>query len=304
MKNRGLFLINPDDLHEELIRKLCEISQSFDETIYVVTKADEFNNLGVTTGQLLVWLHKLLILRSSNPFFLIPFATKGAIGINTWLKLKLLTPSFNTLYSNKEDEAAARLILNCKFEPLPVVANDQARKITFTNRSIKRGLYITRAQPFHNGHAAFVKQMAEECDELIILLAAAELSHLPQNPLSASERLEMLHEYLNANFSGKYYLIALPQNTFTLENMHELRFLLPEFQVVYGTNPIILSMCASLKIPVESLHQKVTISATEIRNKILNGEPYDEDVPPNILAYLSKIGLQERLQLLNHEFKR
>ncbi|WP_375578527.1 adenylyltransferase/cytidyltransferase family protein [Marivirga tractuosa] len=305
MKNRCLFLIEAAQIDSESIQKLCNIAKNYEEAIFVLKNADQLHEKNIKSGELLISLHDILKTACKVPFYVLPFANKGNSGLSYWLKLKLLTPTFTTLYStHEEDRQAVGLFLNGKFELLEFEKEENTHFINPSQNSIKRGLFISRAQPLHNGHAAIIEQMAAENEEFIVLLSTAELSHFPQNPLSAAERLEMLHRYLHLKYPNQFYLVALPQNAFTLENMYELKYLLPDFQSVYATNPAIVSMSKSMNIAVKPLDKKVNISATEIRNKILKQESCRELVPEAILSYLQEINFYERLQLVNHQYER
>lgn len=307
MKNRCLFLIESAQIEIVFIKKLCTIAESYNEAVFVLKNADQLHEKKLKSGNFLVLLQYILRSACTVPFFVLPFASKGNTGLSYWLKLKLLTPEFSTIYTTqKEEREAASQFLNCQAELLEFEEEEEENRseIDPLPNSIKRGLYITRAQPLHNGHASIIEQMAGENDEFIVLLSTAELSHFPQNPLSATERLEMVHSYLYLKYPNRFYLVALPQNAFTLENIFELKYLLPDFQSVYATNPAIVSMSKSMNIPVKPLHKKVNISATEIRNKILRQESCRELVPKTILNYLQQIKFQERLQLVNHQYER
>lgn len=305
MKHRCLFLIESAQIETEFMKKLCNIALNYEEAIFVLKNADHLHKRNLKSGDFLVVLQGILKSACKVPFFVLPFASKGNTGLSYWLKLKLLTPTFTTLYSTHEEyREAVSQFLDCRFELLEFEEEENRPILNPSQNSIKRGLYITRSQPLHNGHASIIEQMAAENDEFIVLLSTAELSHFPQNPLSATERLEMLHSYLHLKYPNQFYLVALPQNAFTLENMYELKYLLPDFQSVYATNPAIVSMSKSMNIAVKPLDKKVNISATEIRNKILKQESCSELVPEAILSYLQEINFHERLQLVNHQYER
>lgn len=48
---------------------------------------------------------------------------------------------------------------------------------------MKRGFYIGRFQPYHNGHQSVLEHIALEVDEIVIGIGSAQLSHLTDNPL-------------------------------------------------------------------------------------------------------------------------
>ena len=302
MKNRVLFLLEVELINEVCINELCILAKPFDEAIFVIKDADMLHASGNETGHFIYLLHKFVVEFLSIPFFVIPYPSSDDKSIQYWIGLKLITPAFASFYSNNvADEFGVVSILKSTFHLLPPGKKLIYSILKTSNKSIKRGLYVTRAQPFHIGHASYVKQMANECDELIVLIGAAEQSHVVHNPLSASERMEMVNDYLFSEFPGKYYILALPQNYYTLGNMLELEYLLPSYHTVYATNPIITSMCNVLNIPVKILTQKNPISATEIRNKIMNDQSYDNMVPDIIYKHMEKLNFKERLLLINRE---
>lgn len=305
MKNRIVFLVDPDTLSTACLQELCVKATLHEEAVFVLRRAGEAGRHRVSTGTLLAYMRSVLASSCQVPFYLLPLPLEERTGIGYWHKLKLLTPSFEVLCcgSLQEKEEAER-ILKCKAELIPPLYETEDAVASYVVPEVKRGLYITRGQPFHNGHAAFVRQIAAECEEVLVVIAAAELSHQALHPLTASERLEMIHAFLEQEIPGRYYLLALPQKAYTLENMYELEYLLPPFSAVYATNPVIVSMGHYLNYPVYALNRKVPVSSTEIRQRILNGEPVEDMVPPVIMQYLVNAGLKERLGFIHHEYQR
>ena len=49
---------------------------------------------------------------------------------------------------------------------------------------MKRGLYVGRFQPFHNGHKAVIDLLCNEVDELIIGIGSAQMSHDIRHPFT------------------------------------------------------------------------------------------------------------------------
>ncbi len=47
-----------------------------------------------------------------------------------------------------------------------------------------RGLYIGRFQPYHLGHQAVLEKIAEEVDEIVIVIGSAQESHTAENPFT------------------------------------------------------------------------------------------------------------------------
>jgi len=50
---------------------------------------------------------------------------------------------------------------------------------------MKRGFYVGRFQPYHNGHQAVLTELSQTCDEIIIGVGSAQLSHTLDNPFTA-----------------------------------------------------------------------------------------------------------------------
>ena len=74
-----------------------------------------------------------------------------------------------------------------------------------------RGLIIGRFQRFHKGHLELVKGILKECDELIIAMASAQFNFIEKNPLTAGERILIIHKALKeAGINlAKCYIVPL-----------------------------------------------------------------------------------------------
>ena len=58
-----------------------------------------------------------------------------------------------------------------------------------------RALFVGRFQPFHYGHLHAIEKILEECDELVLVVGSAQMSHEHDNPFTAGERIEMIRAY-------------------------------------------------------------------------------------------------------------
>lgn len=159
----------------------------------------------------------------------------------------------------------------------------------------RRGLLLTRAQPFHNGHLALLRQAAAEVDEVVVAVARAEASHSARDPLTCGERLALLRPVLEAELPGRYHLLGAPYEPVVATNLAELRLLSPPFQRVYGNNPVLLAMAEEAGLAVSSLRAPVAVSGTEVRRRVAAGEPVDPLVPPQVAAALPASPLRARL---------
>jgi nicotinamide-nucleotide adenylyltransferase len=54
---------------------------------------------------------------------------------------------------------------------------------------MSRGLFIGRFQPFHNGHYMAIKDILKIEDEVIICVAASQISYTISNPFQVGNEL-------------------------------------------------------------------------------------------------------------------
>jgi nicotinamide-nucleotide adenylyltransferase len=242
--------------------------------------------------------------RLNKPYYLLPVAGRGQPDLYHWLRWKILCPSFEKVYIDKPDlRALMQLVLQIAVEGIniPQDGNELARAAENEPRAVSRGLFITRAQPFHLGHAAFIEQMKEEVEEVIVVLAMANRSHQQTDIATAGERMEMVLPWLNATLPGRHYLVPMPYSDFTMENMYEMKYLLPSFSQVYTTNPTISAMAITAGYEVRSLGKSIAISATMIRDCMLNERPYKDYLPETIYDYVLDSGIPERLRKIHEK---
>lgn len=169
----------------------------------------------------------------------------------------------------------------------------------------KRGLVIGRFQPPHLGHLSVINQVLEENDEIIIVVAAAQLSHTQKNPLTAGERLELLHAMLRTENINpeRYWLIPALDIMDNLLWVHHIRRLIPEFDTFYGNNPFtkMLFEEAGLKVKETGIINRGMFEGTKIRAKLMNDEDLSDSTNQEVLALLSKWKIKERLQASKNE---
>ena len=123
-----------------------------------------------------------------------------------------------------------------------------------------RGILIGRMQPFHNGHIQVIKKILEEVDEIIIGIGSAQISHDLKNPFTAGERLVMIKQSLvEHNIDPSRYYI----------------------------------------IPMEDLFDRLKLSGTEVRKRMLNDENWQELVPNATVELVNEIKGIERIKNLS-----
>lgn len=165
---------------------------------------------------------------------------------------------------------------------------------------MRRGLYVGRFQPLHNGHKAVIDSICEEVDELIIGIGSAQMSHDLRHPFTAGERVLMIRQAL---LDAKIPLYIIPLEDIkrnTLWVSHVLS-MVPPFDVVYTSNPLVIRLFTEAGISVESppMYQRASLSGTAIRQKMLEGDDWKQYVPAAAADVIEEIGGVERLRMIS-----
>lgn len=299
MKTRALFIFNWRNISDTHITCIQQQAEQHDELIFLIDEADQLTT--PLTGTLLTHLHHLFSGLLSVPFYLLPFAGKGSGPLYRWIRWRIHCPAFSKVFTDDAESAAAMQTLLKTRVSVVAAGNTHTairREPAIADKKIQRGLFITRAQPFHNGHVAFIEQMKTEVEEVIVLIAMANRSHQINDLLTAGERLAMVGPVLEAIIPGRYYLAALPYSDYSMENFYELEALLPPFDAVYTSNPSVSVMAADAGYTIKSLQKKLSVSSTQIRHHLLHGEDYRACVPQQVYEQLELAGIGSRLQRL------
>lgn len=301
MKKRAVFLFNWHKLTAATLAFIQQQGKEFEELVFVIGQAERLHQ--PASGVLMEQLKQLFSEHILQPWYLVPVAQKTTTDTYYWLRLQLLCPPFQQAFIDQGDVARLQAIWQVPVQHyLPIAGNPLITHTALEKKT--RGLFITRAQPFHLGHAAFIDQMAGEVDEVICLIAKANVSHTATDPATAGERLQMTRLYLEDVLPERYYLAALPYSEVVMENFYELPLLLPAFQYVYTSNPSVQAMAVSAGYTVRSLHRPVPGTATAVRDCLLQQQDYEALVPRQVYAFLQASGLDKRLQLIHEKEKR
>lgn len=166
----------------------------------------------------------------------------------------------------------------------------------------KRGLFVGRFQPVHNGHIKALEFVFSQVDEVIIGIGSAQASHTLKNPFTTSERMEMLIRALNeAGLTDKrYYLIPLPDINFNAIWATYVVSMVPRFDVVFTGNSLVAQLFREkgYEVIVQPMFRKDILSATEIRRRMIEGEPWEELVPRSVAEFIKDIKGVERIRML------
>ncbi len=161
----------------------------------------------------------------------------------------------------------------------------------------KRVFYIGRFQPYHQGHQTVLAGIAKTAEEIIIGVGSAEQSHSPENPFTAGERILMITRSL-ATLGCPYYVIPIEDIKRNALWVSHVRSLAPPFDLVYSANPLVLRLFAEQGLRVERpvLYERQSHSGTEIRRRMLCGEPWEHLVPHAVVQVIREIDGVTRLR--------
>jgi len=172
---------------------------------------------------------------------------------------------------------------------------------------VKRGLFVGRFQPFHLGHLSVVKEVLKEVDELIIVVGSAQYSHRVGSPFTTGERIVMIRKALDEAGIDyrRIWIVPVPDIHIHMVWVSAVEGYTPRFDVVYSNEPLTrrLFIEAGYEVKPIRFHKRKVYSATEIRERMLKGENWEELVPKSVAEFIKQIGGVERLKDLTKSDK-
>jgi len=165
---------------------------------------------------------------------------------------------------------------------------------------MKRGFYIGRFQPYHNGHQSVLEHIAHEVDEIVIGIGSAQLSHLTDNPFTAGERVLMITRALSS-LDRPFYVIPIEDIQRNALWVAHVRSMTPPFDLCYSSNPLVMQLFkeAGIKVQSPEMYEREILSGTEIRRRMLNNEPWKDLVPSEVIRVLNEIDGVGRLRQIS-----
>jgi bifunctional NMN adenylyltransferase/nudix hydrolase len=155
--------------------------------------------------------------------------------------------------------------------------------------TIKYTVFIGRFQPFHIGHLSVVERAMKESDKLILVIGSANSARTPRNPLTVSERIDIILAALPIEYHTRIIFTSVEDYTYNLQRwigavqgvvfsaIHATYTAEPTKISLIGHNKDHTSFYLNLFPTWESIDvaQKHVLSATKLRNGIydyLNAE--------------------------------
>jgi len=175
-----------------------------------------------------------------------------------------------------------------------------AKESSTPEKKYFRALYPGRFQPFHLGHLESVKYILRNTSEIIIMIGSALQSHTLRNPFTAGERITMVRLALNeAGIDpAKYCIVPVPDLEIHGIWVSHVCSLVPKFEVVYSNDPLTRRLFIEAGFTVENIpfYRRNQCSATEIRDKMLQGISWEALLPKSVARYIKEIRGVERLR--------
>lgn len=168
-----------------------------------------------------------------------------------------------------------------------------------------RSLFIGRFQPFHIGHLEAVKNILSEGGEIIIGVGSAQHSYTLENPFTAGERIEIIVRSLNEAKIPTERCLIVPLTDVGSHSMwvSHIRTLCPPFQIIYSNNVLVRRLFSDTGAEVRPVkeYRRETLSATEIRKRMIAGGDWKSLVTRPAADYIVTIQGDERLREISRK---
>ena len=153
------------------------------------------------------------------------------------------------------------------------------------------------SSPITTGTRPFLKRLARTCDEIIIGVGSAQLSHTTENPYTAGERVLMITRALTS-LRCPYYVIPIEDVQRNALWAAHVMSMTPPFDTCYSSNPLVVRLFCEAGVDVQSpaMYERDRHSGTGIRRRMLNGEPWEHLVPAAVVTVINEIDGVERLR--------
>lgn len=163
----------------------------------------------------------------------------------------------------------------------------------------KRGLFVGRFQPPHNGHLKVIEWILNRCEELIIVIGSAQKAYEEDNPFTAGERVEMLYEMLRAHFPLKKYLL-IPVSDINNNSLwvSYINSVVPKYDAVFSNNSLTKKLFsdAGYNVINTPFFERKCNEGKKIREKMKKNKGWQEALPKEVINFIIKINGIERIK--------
>ncbi|MDI6591765.1 MAG: NAD(+) synthase [Patescibacteria group bacterium] len=165
-----------------------------------------------------------------------------------------------------------------------------------------KAIFVGRFQPFHLGHLEVIKWILKREKEIFIIIGSCQEFSKKENLFSFLERKEMIKRTLSSEGIKNFEIFGLPDlfnDLLWAKNILKITNLKKNEIIVFTRNSWTKRCFQKIGVKVE-LHPLFfnNLSATQIREKILKNERWENFVPSEVSNYLKEIEGQKRIKSL------
>ena len=162
-----------------------------------------------------------------------------------------------------------------------------------------RGLIVGRFQPFHKGHLKAIQEALSKCDDIVVVIGSAEESHTLANPLTASERYQMVISSFSDEELARIHIVPVRDIHRYSVWVNHIESYVPPFDIVYSNSPITRSLFSQVGYDVRKTkaYNSKEYNGTEIRARIVDGRRWRHLVPAPVARIIDELDVRERLTI-------
>lgn len=161
-----------------------------------------------------------------------------------------------------------------------------------------RVLVIGRFQPFHKGHLASVEAVADDFDEVVIVVGSAEESHTMHDPFTAGERVEMIRAALSEAGLDDAYPVPVRDLHRNALWVHHVETYVPSFDAVVTHNPLPARLFseAGYEVVQPDLAERKRYQGEVVRQRLLDGGDWAGLVPDAVAEVVERVRGERRMR--------
>jgi nicotinamide-nucleotide adenylyltransferase len=147
-------------------------------------------------------------------------------------------------------------------------------------------LFIGRFQPFHLGHLDALKQISKDNDFIKIGIGSSDKYNQKDNPYDFDFRSKLINEIKNL-INSKIEIFSIPDIDDDYKWVSYVGSIVGDYDIVFSGNDHVLDLFARENIEIKKIKFNIDISASKIRDMILNKEDFKKYLPKEIWNFLS-----------------
>ena len=167
------------------------------------------------------------------------------------------------------------------------------------------GVLVGRFQPFHNGHLEAVRYALRKVDYLYVVIGSSQRDHERDNPFTAGERIAMIKAALDSSGvePGRWMAIPMADTDSHALWTAILKATVPPFDLVFTNDGLTTRLLMEQGTRVEAVKylDRSSLSATNVRNRILEMKDWEKLVPDPVASMVKSIGGVERVRSMIHK---